>query len=213
MLDSSRLVAEPGLPSREVATPCRVFSLETLAPSLLRRSPLALGLCRLDFRVFAFQAPGGQYPCPRDPLLGFGSSSEVAQAPSRCIGTFGFPGYPHSAQLSAFCSASLEVLSPAASSRSEQRHEMIGLALPTACASRFSQPHGAFIRPEPAGLVSCRIRSWGVSPSELCSSRAAVRCFQRHSPLDVPTVFRVLLHARIRLSVQGFSLKPSAWLS
>jgi hypothetical protein len=36
-----------------------------------------------------------------------------------------------------------------------------GLPHPTACASRFSQPPGASIRPEPAGLVSCRIRSWG----------------------------------------------------
>jgi hypothetical protein len=32
---------------------------------------------------------------------------------------------------------------------------------PIACAFRFSRPLGAFIRPEPAGLVSCRIRSWG----------------------------------------------------
>jgi len=39
-----------------------------------------------------------------------------------------------------------------------------GLPSLTAGASRFSQPHGAFIRPEPAGLVSCQIRSWG-SPS------------------------------------------------
>jgi hypothetical protein len=36
-----------------------------------------------------------------------------------------------------------------------------GLPRPTACTSRFSQPPGAFIRPEPAGPVSCRIRSWG----------------------------------------------------
>jgi hypothetical protein len=36
-----------------------------------------------------------------------------------------------------------------------------GLPRPTACAYRFSQPPGAFIRPEPAGLVSCQIRSWG----------------------------------------------------
>jgi hypothetical protein len=35
---------------------------------------------------------------------------------------------------------------------------------PTACAFRFSQPLDALIRPEPAGLVSCQIRSWG-SPS------------------------------------------------
>jgi hypothetical protein len=36
-----------------------------------------------------------------------------------------------------------------------------GLPRPTACTSRFSQPPGAFIRPEPAGPVSYRIRSWG----------------------------------------------------
>jgi len=56
----------------------------------------------------------------------------------------------------------------------------------TACVFRFSQPRDAFIRPEPAGLISCRIRSWG-HPPELCSSRAAVRCFQRQSPHDVFT--------------------------
>jgi hypothetical protein len=32
---------------------------------------------------------------------------------------------------------------------------------PTACVFRFSQPLDAFIRLEPAGLVSCRCRSWG----------------------------------------------------
>jgi len=42
-----------------------------------------------------------------------------------------------------------------------QRHELAGNAFPTACAFRFSQPPGAFIRLEPAGLVPCRIRSWG----------------------------------------------------
>jgi hypothetical protein len=50
---------------------------------------------------------------------------------------------------------------PTASPRSRQRHEWTGLPHPTACTSRFSQPPGAFIRPEPGGLVSCRIRSWG----------------------------------------------------
>lgn len=32
---------------------------------------------------------------------------------------------------------------------------------PPACASRFSQPPDAFIRPLSAGLVPCRYRSWG----------------------------------------------------
>jgi hypothetical protein len=81
-----------------------------------------------------------------------------------------------------------------------------GLHLPTACASRCSQPLGAFIRPEPAGLVSCRIRSWG-HPPEPCSSRAAVRCSQRRSPLDVRDAFRVWHHARVRHPVQRFRLK------
>jgi len=87
-----------------------------------------------------------------------------------------------------------------------QRHELAGSAFPTACAFRFSQPLGAFIRPEPAGLVSCRIRSWG-HPPEPSSSRAAVRCFQRLSPLGVSHAFRVLLHARVRHPVQRFRLK------
>jgi hypothetical protein len=51
--------------------------------------------------------------------------------------------------------------SPSASPRTGQRPGWPGLPHPTACASRFSQPPGAFIRPEPGGLVSCHIRSWG----------------------------------------------------
>jgi len=54
----------------------------------------------------------------------------------------------------------------------------------TASASRFSQPPDAFYRPEPAGLISCQIRSWGRSP-ELSSSRVAARRFRRRSPLDI----------------------------
>jgi len=83
-LSGTRLVTETGHSSREVTAPCRVFSLETLAPALLRRSPRALGLHRLGFRVFALQAPGKHASDPRVPLMGFGSSSEAAQAPSRC---------------------------------------------------------------------------------------------------------------------------------
>jgi hypothetical protein len=87
-----------------------------------------------------------------------------------------------------------------------QRHELAGNACPTACAFRFSQPLGAFIRPEPAGLVPCRIRSWG-HPPELFSSRAAVRRLRRRSPHGVRNAFRVLLHAGVRHPVQLFKLK------
>jgi hypothetical protein len=70
--------------SHEVAAPCRVLNLEKLAPALLRRSPPALCPFRLGYRVFALQVPEEAFNLPQDPLLGFGSSSEVAQAPSCC---------------------------------------------------------------------------------------------------------------------------------
>jgi hypothetical protein len=147
---------------------------------------------------------------PRDPLLGFGSSSEDAQAPSRCIGP------PVTQVPDARFHPCVWSAAPPLRSRPLQRFPAQGSgmnwsSLPrlTACAFRFSQPLGAFIRPKPAGLVSCRIRSWG-HPPELFSSRAAVRCSQRRSPLGVRTAFRVLLRARVRHSVQGFSLESSA---
>ena len=55
----------------------------------------------------------------------------------------------------------MRFFSPTASPRSGQRHHRSGLPRPTACASRFSRPPDALIRPEPAGLISCQIRSWG----------------------------------------------------
>jgi hypothetical protein len=100
-------------------------------------------------------------------------------------------------------SASLEVYSPTAFSRSKQRPSLVRLAFLTACAFRFSQPHGTFVRSDPAGLISCRIRSWGYPP-KLFSSAAAARCFQRLSPLDVSGAFRVLLRVRVRHSIQLF---------
>jgi hypothetical protein len=81
----SRSVTESDLPSREVTAPCRVFSLETLAPVLLRRTPHALYPRGLGYRVFTLQAPEKQVNVSRDPLVGFGASSEDAQAPSRCL--------------------------------------------------------------------------------------------------------------------------------
>jgi hypothetical protein len=53
-------------------------------------------------------------------------------------------------------------LAPSASPRTKQRlFDWPGLPHRTACASRFSQPLDALIRPVPGGLVSCHIRSWG----------------------------------------------------
>jgi hypothetical protein len=57
-------------PSREVAAPCRVYNLNSLAPSLVQRSPHALGLHRLDFRVFTIQAPKKHVSSSWVPLMG-----------------------------------------------------------------------------------------------------------------------------------------------
>jgi len=81
-----RSVAESDLPSLEVTAPCRGHYLEALAPLLVRCSPLALSHFGTGFRVFAFPRPRDTLDVlPRAPLLGFGSSSEDAQAPSRRI--------------------------------------------------------------------------------------------------------------------------------
>jgi hypothetical protein len=55
----------------------------------------------------------------------------------------------------------LRFSSPSAFPHPEQRPRWPGLPHPTACTFRFSRPLGALVRTEPAGLVSCQIRSWG----------------------------------------------------
>jgi len=56
-LGGPQLVTEPGLSSREVAAPCRVFHPKPLASLWVRRSPPALRRFRLGCRVFTLQAP------------------------------------------------------------------------------------------------------------------------------------------------------------
>ena len=69
---------------------------------------------------------------------------------------------------------------PSASPRTEQQQTWPGLPHPVACALRFSRPLGAFVRPVPGGLVSCRIRSWGSTlqsfapPAQPCAVSSAV---------------------------------------
>jgi hypothetical protein len=59
---------------------------------------------------------------------------------------------------------------------------MTELPHPIACAFRFSQPPDASVRPEPAGLVSCRIRSWG-SPFRAL----LLPCSRSPSPAPLPS--------------------------
>lgn len=78
-----------------------------------------------------------------------------------------------------------------------------GLPSPVTSVFRCSQPRDAFIRPSLTGPVSCQIRSW-VCPSELCSFREAVHCFQRRYPLGVAITFRVLLCSKVRYACRRF---------
>jgi hypothetical protein len=104
--------------------------LEKLAPALLWRSPRALDPFGSGYRVFTFPSPRGIVIGSRVPLMGFGSSSEAAQAPSRCLGALVFQRPDARPEPDATGSSSLEVSAPSAFSRAGQRHELVGPAFP-----------------------------------------------------------------------------------
>jgi hypothetical protein len=89
-------------------------------------------------------------------------------------------------------------LAPSASPRTKQRlFDWTSLPHRSACTFRFSQPHGASIRPVPGGLVSCHIRSWGctlqsfappVQPYAVSGAHPALLSFKR--PLTMPRAHR-----------------------
>jgi len=141
--------------------------------------------------------------------MGFGPSSELPKHPAATV-NFRLPGNPApgispNATGSAFPEVSdpLSVSPPAAVVLGWARY------FPTTSVFRFSQPLDAFNRLKPAGLLSCRIRSWA-RPSKLSSSRAAVRRLRRHFPLDVSTSSGFFLRTRIRLPTQLFRPSPDA---
>jgi len=139
----------------------------------------------------------------RDPLMGFGSSSEAAQAPSRCLESPVFQRSDVWFRQTPTSSSSLEVFTPSA-------FPPLGAAasIDRACISQSPAPPG-FLNlmtlssaPSLPALFHAG-SALGVHPPKLSSSCTAVRCFQRPSPLGVPTAFRVLLRARVRHSVSG----------
>jgi len=192
------------------AAPYRVLSLETLAPALVRCSPHVLRLTRRGLQ--GFHAPG-----PRETKLCFPGSSLGLQLLFRGQSTEPLhktlalprPGIRSSRIPS--CSASHEVSDP--------------------CSAFPTQSSGLkwlwFTKPEPPAPPGVRNllalssalslpalfhagSAHGVNPSELCSSRVAVRRFRRLDPLGVPTAFRALLRARVRHLAKRFRLWPSA---
>jgi len=164
-------------------------------------------------RVFTLRAPeahhresSGSSRGLRLPFRGCPSTEPPHRTP-------GCPGVRHTVPPAClFCSASLEVSTPSAFPRSEQRHELVEPTSPDrlrlqvlATSWRLHPPRACRPCFMPDPLLG--------SPFRAFSSRAAVRRLRRHSPLGVRSAFRVLLRARVRLSIQGFSLESSAWLS
>jgi hypothetical protein len=94
-----------------------------------------------------------------NPLLGLCAPSECFQAPAAAASPL--TRAPKRSRHEDRRGSSHEVCSPSAFPRTRQRTRGPGLPFPAACAFRFSQPPDASFRHVPAGLVSCRIRSWG----------------------------------------------------
>jgi hypothetical protein len=148
---------QTGPASHEVALTCRVLDRISLAPVLVGCSPLALHPRGLGCRVFARSGlRASSCESTRNPLMDLRPPSESSRL--RAAGDSSAlrrarPPHRHPPMRSP---------APSASPRTGQRlFVWPGLPHRTACASRFSQPPGAFIRPVPGGLVSCHIRSWG----------------------------------------------------
>jgi hypothetical protein len=82
--------------------------------------------------------------------------------------------------------SSLAVSSPSAFSPPEAAaHDDQASHAQPACASRFSQPHDAFVSAPSLPALFHAGSAPGVRPSEPCSSRAAVRRLRRRCPLVV----------------------------
>jgi hypothetical protein len=135
----------------------------------------------------------------QDPLMSLRSTSEYYQATLRpCLEELaGFARRQH-LQTLRITASFLEVRRPYSVFRTGQR--LIVWRVPTLQTRgvfRFSQPLDALFRPEPTGLVSCQIRSWGsplqsfflpcrcqlspaASPSCRCASRHVL---SQHHPL------------------------------
>jgi hypothetical protein len=79
----------------------------------------------------------------------------------------------------------LRFCSPSTSSRYRAATLPEGYQPPGTCPLGVSHALRAFLRPGPAGLVSCRSRPWGFHPSGSISTRRAVRPLGRRYPHEV----------------------------
>jgi hypothetical protein len=103
------------------------------------------------------------------------------------------------ATCAAACGASPEVLCPSSALR-RRGLRFPGLPHPVRSAFRISHPLDGFLPLRPSGLVSCRWRSWGSSPSELFPPTEAVPPLGGRSRHDVGSAFRGRRHPGRRTS-------------
>jgi hypothetical protein len=127
----------------------------TLAPALVERSLLALCPDRVGFKVFTWADPRSILELSEASSLGLVLSYRVLRAHSSRF-TEHASRRAHRSTAPPMRFAPLQRL-PARGSSMTNRACLTRLT----CARRFSRPLDAFICPVPAGLVSCRIRSWG----------------------------------------------------
>jgi hypothetical protein len=126
---------------------------------------LPFALSGVSFRVFA-KSGCRAVPCEstRHPLLDLRPPPESSRLRAAGAST----SNPQAGPRLVHRHPPVRSLAPSASPRTRQRlFDWPGLPHRTTCASRFSQPPGAFIRPVPGGLVSCHIRSWGCALQSL----------------------------------------------
>lgn len=71
---------------------------------------------------------------------------------------------------------------------------MMGLPHPPTCVLRLSQPLDALLPPNPSGLVSSRLHSWGFDSSEIFP----------HKPPNTSRLVMPLLALSRRIRLQGF---------
>jgi hypothetical protein len=93
------------------------------------------------------------------------------------------------AAFAAACGASPEVSCPC-SARGRRDSPSPGLPRPVRSAFRVSHPPDGLLPLRPSGLVSCRWRSWGSSPSELLPPTEAVSPLGDRNPPDVGSAMR-----------------------
>ena len=149
---------------------------------MVRRSPLALWPDRLDSRVFARSGRRFAVSSTQRHSHGLVRSFRVLRAPSRRLAS------APSRVWMGCTSSSHEVLRPFSVSPHRAAADLAGLASPGRLRPQVFSTSRRFRPPRAWRPCFMPHPLMGFHPPELCSSRAAVRRFQRRCPLGVERV-------------------------